>query len=172
MYYNIVDDELNQLDIVELNAQTFIDYGNDTLPDASIILTLDKVSVLFWADDTTTMQVLSANISATPLPQDVISGHIDTALIGITGIESVVIEDEGNPLYAVSFDSKQSWQMIVDDNWITISDEHNGMTKDVMVAITTSQWAEKVNLDDGIYIRFSLFNITDKVIKITTNFTN
>lgn len=171
-YYNIVNDSLNEINITALSAQTFLEYGNDSFPDKSLIIPLNIAQILFWTDETESAKTLKIDVRAVPFPQDVISGIVDLTHESITGIESVEIIEEGSPLYAVSFDNQKSWNMIVGDEWVVISDEHNGMTSEVITSIPTSKWGEKVSGIDGLYIRFSLFGITDKVTEIKVNYTN
>ena len=114
----------------------------------------------------------NANIQATPKTQDIISGNISMLDDGVTGIENVKVDSEGNPLFAISFDNETSWYMMTDLGWAVISEEHNGMTSDVFQNITTQQWSEYLENVDFIKIRISLFNSDDSVIQVKINYTN
>lgn len=169
-YYNIINNELNELSITTLTSQDFIDYGNDEAPNSEILKSIEELNLLCWSDDTS--KKFKAIITGLPYPQSIISGSMDFTDTSITGIESVEIEDTGEPLYAVSFDSGNSWFMMTNNGWAEISGEHNGMKKDVFTAITTQEWSEKIV--DSTYgkIRASLFTAEDSVKSVKVNYTN
>ena len=170
-YYNIIDNELNELTISELNSSTFIEYGNNNPPDLNIIMNIGEFRLYTWSSDVTEFE-FDANIQATPKTQDIISGNISMLDDGVTGIENVKVESEGNPLFAVSFDNETSWYMMTDLGWAVISEEHNGMTAEVFQNITTQQWSEHLENVDFIKIRISLFTSDDSVIQVKINYTN
>lgn len=170
-YYNIIDNKLNEITIDTLNSEAFTMYGNDTPPNLDIIMNIDKFRLYSWSSEDVEFE-FSTNMQAIPKAQDIITSGVDLTGEGITGIENVEITNEGNPLFAVSFDNEASWSMMTDTGWAVISEEHNGMTTEVFQNITTQQWSEQLVNVEFIKIRISLFNTGDSLTQIKVNYTN
>ena len=166
-----IDNKLNEITIDTLNSEAFTMYGNDTPPNLDIIRNIDKFR-LYSSSNNASEFDFSANMLAIPTTQDIITSGVDLTGEGITGIENVEITNEGNPLFAISFDNESSWSMMTDLGWSVISEEHNGMTTEVFQNITTQQWSEQLVNVEFIKIRISLFNIDDSLTQIKVNYTN
>ena len=134
-------------------------------------MNIDKFRLYSWSSEDVEFE-FSNNMQAIPKAQDIITSGVDLTGEGITGIENVEITNEGNPLFAVSFDNEASWSMMTDTGWAVISEEHNGMTTEVFQNITTQQWSEQLVNVEFIKIRISLFNTGDSLTQIKVNYTN
>lgn len=170
-YYNVSSGVLNKLEITELTAYSFISYGNDEIPDGSLLLNLSNPSVMCWTD-AEELPVITANVTATPQSQNVISNSIDLTHKSITGIESATANCEGELIIAVSFDGKQTWKAWNGSEWSTLSEEFTGMNKETLEAITFEQWNLLFTGASSFYIRVSLIDTTQSVTEIIVDFAN
>ena len=170
-YYTVADSALSEISIAELNAQAFQDYGFDDLPDGALLITLSNPEVLCWTD-ADTVPKLTATVTATPQPQVIITDKIYLTDKSITGIESALVTCEGDLIVAVSFDDKQTWKAWNGEQWVTLSDDNAGMSKETLEAITFEQWNELYTGATGFYIRVSLLDTTQSVEKIVFDFAN
>lgn len=170
-FYNVADDALHPLEINELTAETFLTYGNKEKPPEDLLLTLSKFKLYCWTNEAEA-PVLSAVVEAIPEPQMVVTNEIDLTDETITGIETVTVVYEGNPLFALSFDGGNTWKMHNGTVWVEVSEEESGMYAETMEAIDVEQWQEVVLDHPSFMIRFMLSGITDTVTSITVDFTN
>lgn len=172
VYYNVVEGVLNALPISILSASAFQQYGLDEVPSGELLVSLASPSILYWQDSSDPIPSLVANVTATPVPQIIISDEIGIVHESIKGIASTTCVYEGNPLVAISFDGKNTWKYINGTNWITASTTNEGMTMDVLSKITTEQWTAQTDGVSSIYIKVILFTPEDSVTNIIINFTN
>ena len=107
-----------------------------------------------------------------PYPQIIISEKIYLTDKSITGIESALATCEGDLIVAVSFDDKQTWKAWNGEQWVTLSDDNTGMSKETLEGITFEQWNELYTGATGFYVRVSLLDITQSVEKIVFDFSN
>lgn len=170
-YYNVVDNALNELAITSVTANDFLTNGNDEPPLGEILITLQKPSILYW-QDSGDLPILTAQVTATPQPQIIISDKIHLTDKSITGIESVLATCEGELIVAVSFDDKQTWKAWNGEQWATLSDDNTGMSKETLEGITFEQWNELYTGATGFYVRVSLLDATQSVEKIVFDFSN
>ena len=170
-YYSVVDNALNELSITSVTANDFLTYGNDEPPLGEILISLQKPSILYW-QDSGDLPILTAQVTATPQPQIIISDKIHLTDKSITGIESVLATCEGDLIVAVSFDDKQTWKAWNGEQWVTLSDDNTGMSKETLEGITFEQWNELYTGAIGFYVRVSLLDITQSVEKIVFDFSN
>ena len=155
----------------ELNSNLFIDNGIDTIPDGALLMTLATPEVLCWTN-ADTVPKLTATVTATPQSQVIITDKIYLTDKSITGIESALATCEGDLIVAVSFDDKQTWKAWNGEQWVTLSDDNTGMSKETLEAITFEQWNELYTGATGFYIRVSLLDTTQSVEKIVFDFAN
>ena len=155
----------------ELNSNLFIDNGIDTIPDGALLMTLATPEVLCWTD-ADTVPKLTATVTATPQPQVIITDKIYLTDKSITGIESALATCEGELIIAVSFDDKQTWKAWNGEQWVTLSDDNTGMSKETLEGITFEQWNELYTGATGFYVRVSLLDTTQSVEKIVFDFSN
>ena len=172
VYYNVVEGVLNALPISILSASAFQQYGLDEVPSGELLVSLASPSILYWQDSSDPIPSLVANVTATPVPQIIISDEIGIVHESIKGIASTTCVYEGNPLVEISFDGKNTWKYINGTNWITASTTNEGMTMDVLSKITTEQWTTQTDGVSSIYIKVILFTPEDSVTNIVINFTN
>lgn len=170
-YYNVTDAQLTALEITNLTAESFINYGNDDVPDGSLLLNLSNPKVLCWTDGDE-LPVVTATLTATPPPQNVISSAIDLTHKSITGIERMTANCKGDLIMAVSFDGKQTWKVWNGSEWSTLSEEFAGMNKETLEGITFEQWNLLYSGADSFHIRVSLLNAMQEVAEIYVDFAN
>lgn len=169
-YYNVVDDTLNELPITELTAQAFSDYGNDAPPDGNLLMELENVNILKWTDEDTVPN-LTVNITAIPQGQTVVTNAIDLTHESVHGVESVTADAE-ELIVAVSKDMT-TWKAHNGTEWVTLSEQYAGMSKEQLESITTSQWAELIaDETTEMYLRIALTSAEQAVRTITIDFLN
>jgi hypothetical protein len=171
--YTINNNVLTKLDIVDVLAENFLAYGFDIIPDGSLLLELINPEVLFWksAEDEEDLPVLKATMTATPYPQTVVTNPIDLSHPTILGIQCVTVTCTGNPLFACSFDDGITWKVHNGTSWSDMTN-NNGMTKAVLEAITTEQWAQAVEGLDSFKLWFILNTIDDTVTNVIIDYVN
>ena len=173
VYYNIADGVLNALSISDLSANIFEQYGADEIPSGELLAGLNSPSILYWQDSSGTVPSIVANVTATPVSQVIISEEIFITNPSIKGISGAVCEYEGNPLVAISFDGKLSWKYFVGDtDWVTATEDFEGMAIDKLAAITTEQWASQIEQASSLFIKVMLMSLEDSVTKIVIQFIN
>ena len=170
--YTVVDGALSELAEAELTAQTFLDYGVENIPDGALIVGLSNPDVLYWQDSTDDLPLLTATVTGVPFPQTVISEKIDLTDSTIKGIESALATCEGDLIVAVSFDDKATWKAHNGTEWVTLSDDSTGMSKETLEAITFEQWNELYTGATGFYVRIALTDSAQSVEKIVFDFAN
>ena len=170
-YYTVTDGALVEITVEELTAQVFLNYGVETVPDGSLLASLIDPEVLCWTNGED-LPTLTATVTGTPQPQTIISDKIYLTDDSITGIESALATCEGDLVIAVSFDDKQTWKVWNGEQWVTLSDDNTGMSKETLEAITFEQWNELYTGATGFYIRVSLLDTTQTVEKIVFDFSN
>lgn len=169
--YTILNDTLTRIDELQvITPQSFIDYGTTTKPSSEMILTLTNPKILAWCEDE--IPIISALVTATPFEQTVITDAIDLSNPNITGIENILIEYTGTPVFAISFNSGHTWEMNNGIDWVILTEENTGMQAETFEAITSEQWQERIEGLDSILVRFSLLDIDDSVTSVTINFTH
>lgn len=152
-------------------AETFQSYGFDSVPSSDLLVTLSKFDVLLWHDSTEELPSLTAEITATPPAQTVVTDLIDISDETILGIESITAVETGNPLFALSFDGKQTWEAWTGSAWTTLDSAVSGMTKELLESIAIDQWAAKVTGLTGFHLKFILHD-GDTVESIVVDFIN
>lgn len=173
VYYNIVDGALNALSISALSASVFEQYGVDDIPLGELLTGLDSPSILYWQDSSDTVPLIVANVTATPISQAIISEEIFMTNPSIKGIAGAVCEYEGSPLVAISFDGKLSWKYFVGDtDWVTATEDFEGMAIDKLATITTEQWTSQIEQANSLFIKVMLMSLEDSVTKIVIQFIN
>lgn len=172
VYYNVVEGALNVLPISTLSASAFEQYGLDLVPSGELLVSLTSPSILYWQDSSDPVPSITANVTATPVPQIIISDEIVVLHNSIKGIASTTCTYTGNPLVAISFDGKTTWKYINETNWVTASDDLEGMTMDVLSKITTEQWASQIEGITSMFMKIILSTLEDSVTTVIVNFNN
>lgn len=170
--YTVVDGALSELATTDVVAQTFLDYGIEDIPDGALLVGLSNPEVLYWQDSEDELPTLTATLTATPPPQTVISLKCDLSDATITGLENMLATCEGELICAVSFDDKATWKAHNGTEWVTLSDEYVGMSRETLEAITLDQWNELYLGASGMYIRIALTDTTQAFTKIEVDFSN
>jgi hypothetical protein len=104
--------------------------------------------------------------------QIVTSNAISLEHSSILGIESAKAICTGILSMAISTDYKVTWKAHNGTEWLTLSDNYSGMSKEQLEAITVDQWNELMQGVDKIYIRIALTDVTQSVEEIVINFAN
>lgn len=168
--YTVANDVLTSIS-GELNAQLFLDNGVNEIPSGTLLMTLSNPEVICWTDSDT-VPTLTATVKGIPQPQTIISQEIELMDGSIKGINGVTIECKGEPIFAVSFDKKATWMMHNSTEWVTVSDELTGMTKEVFEAITMEQWQPKYEASSEMYVRCTLLDETQSITAVNICFIN
>lgn len=162
----VTDGALQTIPTQELTSETFQTYGIDEAPASDLLKTLSQFDVLLWYDSEDEQPMLTAEIKAVPPTQTVVTDLIDMSDPSVLGVSAVTVTDIGNPLFAVSFDSKATWEVWTGSAWAA---SDSGMTKETLQSITTDQWAEKIQV--GFYLKIILHS-SDTVESIIIDFVN
>lgn len=162
----VTDGALQTIPTQELTSETFQTYGIDEAPASDLLKTLSQFDVLLWYDSEDEQPMLTAEIKAVPPTQTVVTDLIDMSHPSVLGVQAVTVSDVGNPLFAVSFDSKATWEVWTGSAWAA---SDSGMTKETLQSITTDQWAEKIQV--GFYLKIILHS-SDTVESIIIDFVN
>jgi hypothetical protein len=170
--YTVIDGALSELATTDIVAQTFLDYGIEDIPDGALLVGLNNPEVLYWQDSEEDLPTLTATVTATPPPQTVISSRCELSDTTITGIEKMLATCEGELICAVSVDDKATWKAHNGTEWVILSDEYAGMSKETIEAITLEQWNELYLGASGMYIRITLIDTTQVLTKIEVDFCN
>jgi hypothetical protein len=170
--YTIVDDILTVVNETEINANVFRTYGIDEIPTWDILSTLVNPEILMWYDSDENTPKMSVQMTATPQNQIVISNSVNLVHESIKGIESATATCTGTLSIAISDDDKATWKAYNGTEWLTLSDDYSGMSKEQLEAITVDQWNEIIQDVDAIYIRIALTDTTQSVEEIVINFAN
>ena len=165
----VADGALQTIPTQEVTAATFQTYGADEVPESDLLKTLTQFDVLLWNDSTDEQPMLTAEIKAVPPTQTVVTDLIDMSHPSVLCVQAVTVSDVGNPLFAVSFDSKQTWEVWTGTAWETAVSDTAGMTKEMLQSITIDQWAEKIQV--GFYLKMILHS-NDTVESIVIDFVN
>ena len=106
-----------------------------------------------------------------PYGQNVISEAINLSHSSIHGIENATVACEGALVCAVSADG-EVWMAYDGSEWIALTEDYSGMSKDALESLTIDQWAVLLDDSDTMYIRTSLATMEQAVMNITVNFIN
>jgi hypothetical protein len=132
----------------------------------------EKASFYDYDSERVTTDGVFALNTAYSDPQTVTSNAISLAHSSILGIESATAICTGTLSMAISTDYKVTWKAHNGTEWLTLSDDYSGMSKEQLEAITVDQWNEIIQDVDAIYIRIALTDTTQSVEEIIINFAN
>ena len=138
--YTVTNDVLEDLETTEITAELFQTHGIEEPPTSEILLTLTNPKVLVWSDEE--QQELTATITATPYPQTIYSPGYDMTDPTILGIEKVIAVASEDVMFAVSFDSGETWKHYTGTEWATLSEETSGMSAETIMSVPTDKWSE------------------------------
>lgn len=170
-YYSVQNEMLTALEVDALTAESFTVYGTDEVPASELLVMLKNPRILCWTDEDVAVN-MTAKVTALPLPQNIIFGTVDLTDESIKGIEKITMTCEGNVVIAISVDEKQTWQAHNGTEWIVLTDEHSGMSKERLEAVAVDQWVEVIGDSRMIYLRVSM-NATDQSLtEIYVDFVN
>lgn len=153
-----------------LNAELFQTSGVDAIPDGTLLMTLSNPEVLCWTD-AETLPTLTVTEKATPFPQILVSSDYDMTHPSILGIEKVIVDATNGVLFAVSFDSGESWKIWTGQTWGELSEENTGMSAETINSITSEQWNE-VATTGKFRFRVTLSAIEDKFKSLIVDYVN
>ena len=172
--YSVINGELELLEETVLSAELFQTYGVYAITDWSLISSLVNPEIVCWCSRSDVIPKINVSMKAVPKDnqQNVITDAISLTHSSIKGIESATLNCEGNIVFAVSFDDKQTWKVWNGTEWSTISEEFSGMTKELFEAITYDKWLLLFEGASSFYIRASLLDATAKLTQIYIDFAN
>lgn len=172
LFYTLKSGALEQVSGTEASAMMFVTDGFDTLPVWDDIKTLDDPEILYWCASESDLIEMTANMTGTPLPHNLISNKINIGHESILGIEKMLVTCEGELLVAVSVDEKQTWKAWTGSQWVNVSNELSGMSKASLEAVTVDQWNQLITGAEGLYIRVTFVNSSQSLTKILIDFIN
>lgn len=172
VYYTTKNGVLEQIEITELNASSFVSHGSDVAPTWEDVQGLTNPEILCWYDTVEVKPELKASMSAVPVAQTLITDKIDLTHDSINGIEKVTVTCENELIVAVSFDEKQTWKAWNNNQWVTVSNEYAGMSKDAIESITIDQWNELYMGATSFYLRIIFEKAEQKLTSIHVDFLN
>lgn len=107
IYYTVTDGALTALELTELNAVAFLEYGFEGLPSAEILTPLANPHLYLWesGEDTTPVKAV---LTAYPYPQT-LSAVADMSHITILGIKLLTAEYSGDVGVQYSVDDGASY---------------------------------------------------------------
>lgn len=137
--FTVIDGVLTAVD-GSLTAELFRTYGVDEIPASDLLVTLADPVVYNWTTADEITPLLAVVKGVPPTPQVIESEDYDMTDETILGIETVIVDASDDCLFAVSFDSGQTWKLHTGENWATLSEGDTGMSPSVLSAITTEDW--------------------------------
>lgn len=172
-YYTVVDNALSKVDIGEnITSNDFLQYGFSNVPNYDVYASLDNLEVCYWQDNEDTIPTIRASLDVQQFSKSIISNKIDLSHSSIKGIENVTVDCDGELIVAVSFDEQATWQAWNGSEWITLSEQFSGMSKDTLESITVDQWNMIFSKEFGMYLRASFIASTQIIRKIYISFVN
>lgn len=167
--YTVTDGSLVEVS-GEINSNLFIDKGVDAIPDGTLLMALSNPEVLCWTDSDR-VPTLTATVKGIPFPQTLVSVDYDMTHPSILGIEKVIVDATNGVLFAVSFDSGESWKIWTGQVWGELSEENTGMSAEIITSITSEQWNE-VATTGKFRFRVILSTIEDKFKSLIVDYVN
>ena len=144
-----------EVEVDELKAQVFHTDGFEDFPTSKVFARLVNPSLLFWQDSDTELPNIKASIKAIPPVQTVYSKNTLMNDSTILGIEKVEIEADDTTLFAFSFDGGVTWKAYIENQWVNLSEETSGMSRETVEAIGTDAWTI-ANEEMQYMVRFTL----------------
>lgn len=167
--YTVTDGSLVEVSGT-LNAELLQTSGVDVIPDGALLMTLSNPEVLCWTD-AEKLPTLTATVKGIPEPQTLVSSDYDMTHPSILGIEKVIVDATNGVLFAVSFDSGESWKIWTGQTWGELSEENTGMSAEIITSITSEQWNE-VATTGKFRFRVILSTIEDKFKSLIVDYVN
>lgn len=155
-----------------LNAKLFRKHGSDDIPASELLVTLTDPVVLYWVD-TTEFEIsqLVAVEQAVPFVQTVESPDYNMGHSSIVGIEKVLVDASDDCLFAVSFDSGQTWYTHTGQTWGTLSEGDTGMSPSALSTITAEAW-NTIATTGKFRFRVTLPSVESCVNSLTVDYLN
>jgi len=156
--FEISSNSWNDLPILEVNKNYFLEYGIDDLSFLNIEnngvvpieLLSDNFEILLWTDEVNTSNTLKVNAQS---KRQLVFANGDISIAGVETIDSLNLVAFGETKIAISIDAGITYSAFKNNNWEIVTNAHEGMT----IAEFNSLTSEQVNilrLDSNI-IRFS-----------------
>lgn len=170
--YTISAETLVEVEGVEINADLFRNHGVNEIPNGALLTTLVDPEILYWID-TNEYEIKKVQVTekATPFLQTLVSTDYDMTHPSILGIEKVTADATNGVLFAVSFDSGESWKIWTGQVWGELSEENTGMSAETITSITSEQWNE-VATTGKFRFRVILSTIEDKFKSLIVDYVN
>lgn len=147
--YTLTDGALTPLPDQTLTGENFLNNGLQEPPNGTWITDLPNAKVLYWQDTLSdTVPKVTAALNANPPNQIVLTWEADMNHESILGINSMTADVDGFVSITLTFDHNATWWKFDGTEWAQTTQDA-GMTKEVLNAITTEQWANLLMLVDG-----------------------
>lgn len=172
--YNIQNDVLTALETLEPFSENFIQNGMSEVSSGNWINELTDYKILYWqASLSETVPSVHAKLTAYPNNQIVLTQEYDMGHESILGLSSMTADIDGTVSITLTFDHNATWWAFNGTQWAQTTQD-NGMTKEVLNAITTEQWADLLTQVNGSLVyRLSLvIDETTAVRRIDVKYIN
>lgn len=147
--YTLTGSTLSELADQTLTGENFLNNGLQEPPKGAWIADLPNAKVLYWQDTLSdTVPKVTAALNANPPNQIVLTWEADMNHESILGINGMTADVDGYVSIALTFDHNATWWKFDGTEWIQTT-QAAGMTKEVLNAITTEQWAALLTLVGG-----------------------
>lgn len=164
--YTFTDGTLTQLADQSLTGENFLSNGLLEPPSGTWITDLPNAKVLYWQDTLSdTVPKVTAALNANPPNQIVLTWEADMNHESILGINRMAADVDGYVSITLTFDHNTTWWKFDGTNWVQTT-QNNGMTKEVLNAVTVEQWAALLELVEGSLVyRVSLVLDETSILK-------
>lgn len=169
--FTYTDDQFVMIDGVifsSLSPDIFINYGINSLPENFNIMELKPFKILKWSNVNNTK--IKATLSAVPRQHSIITNDIPLTDATITGVDSILLEYSGYPLFKISFDDGP-FEWFDGTSWITGS-EFEGMSAERFINIPKFSWEIRLREVSKLNVMVILQTTDDSFEKLTINFLN
>lgn len=144
--FTISDGVLQEIQPLNPFEDTFLTYGISEIINPNLLKNLSAPEILIYSEN----KVFDAQAKMTAYPnnQIVLTREYDMGHESILGINSMTADVDGFVSITLTFDHNTTWWAFNGTEWTqTIQD--TGMTKEVLNAVTTEQWAALLKLIEG-----------------------
>lgn len=140
LYYTQIEDKLSEIPITTLDRNTFLEHGCDSL-DFNLIKDMRNPELYYFIDSEDYQIDYNLICHAVPKEQKVITIDYDITDESIAGIESVTLDCSDTVLFSISIDHGDTFLKYDTSAWVTISDDDDGMTKELLETLTFDDFA-------------------------------
>ena len=154
-YYTVVNDSLSKIEVAELNSNVFLTQGVEYIPSYHLLVNLTNPEIIYWAEDDS---ITVDNLQITGFPTLPQLAYYDAITIPewkvVANVEASSSDDV---LYSITVDNGLTWKYY-NNGWLTVNNDYDGMTRDVMNNLKRNQWIEVIT-SSNFQIRCALLSL-------------